>query len=53
MESSRLLAMKCKNCVGDVINVGVGVEVSVNKHEITEYNYCIRKIYIFSFVIFK
>ena len=26
-----LRAMKCKNCVGDVINVGAGVEVSVNR----------------------
>ena len=26
-----LRAMKCKNCVGNVINVGVGVEVSINR----------------------
>ena len=26
-----LRAMKCKSCVGDVINVGVGVEVSINR----------------------
>lgn len=26
-----LRAMKCKSCVGDVINVGAGVEVSINR----------------------
>jgi len=26
-----LSAMKCKNCVGEVINVGAGVEISINR----------------------